>query len=66
MISYKDDKLSLEECKKTLNVDGDNFTDEQIILIRDWLYHMADIAIMDYDQRQEEKERLNKTAKIKS
>lgn len=34
--------LSLKECKKILNND---LTDEQIIVLRDWMYHMADIAI---------------------
>ncbi len=48
-----DGKVSLEDCRRTLNVDGDNFTDEQIIMIRDWLYHMADIAIQEYDRKQE-------------
>lgn len=42
-------KLSLVECKKILNVDGEQFNDEQIIKIRDWLYRMADIAIEAYE-----------------
>ncbi len=53
MISYEENRIPLEECKKTLNVDGDEFTDEEIIMIRDWLYHMADIAIAEYDRKHE-------------
>lgn len=42
-------RLSLVECKKTLTGDGDEYTDEQVIKIRDWLYHIADIAIEAYE-----------------
>ncbi len=42
-------KLSLAECKKILSGDGDEYTEEQIIKIRDWLYHVADIAIEAYE-----------------
>jgi len=43
-------KLSLEECKKTLNTGGLCYTDEEVLKIRDWLYHMADIAIDAIDK----------------
>lgn len=43
-------KLSLIECKKILNTDGLNYTDEEVLKIRDWLYHMADIAIDAIDK----------------
>ncbi len=49
-------KLSLAECKKILSGDGDEYTDEQIIIIRDWLYHMADIAIEAYELENENSE----------
>ena len=44
-------KLSLIECKKILNTDGLCYTDEEVLKIRDWLYHMADIAIDAIDKK---------------
>jgi hypothetical protein len=46
-------KLSLIECKKILNKEADEYTDEQVIKIRDWLYHIADIAIEAYEIEKE-------------
>lgn len=43
-------KLSVIECKKILNTDGLNYTDEEVLKIRDWLYQMADIAIYAIDK----------------
>ena len=43
-------KLSLVECKKILNTNGLCYTDEEIIKIRDWMYHMAEIAIDGIDK----------------
>lgn len=45
-----DRRLTLSACKKILNTDGLNYTDEEIIKIRDWLYVMADIAIDAIDK----------------
>ena len=42
-------KLSLTECKKTLNTDGLFYTDAEIIELRDFLYHMADIVMDDIE-----------------
>lgn len=39
------DRLSLTFCKNILNKNGNKYTDEQIIAIRDWLYFMCEIAI---------------------
>ena len=47
-------RLSLIECKKTSTLVGEQFTDEQIIKIRDWLYHMADIAIEAYEMENQQ------------
>lgn len=33
-------RLSLNECKKILNADGLLYTDEEIIKLRDFLYHL--------------------------
>jgi hypothetical protein len=43
-------KLSLVECKKILNTNEIYYTDEEIIKIRDWMYHMAEIAIDSIDK----------------
>ena len=39
--------LSLNECKRILKCENEttNLNDEEILLLRNWLYHMADIAI---------------------
>ena len=34
----QNERISLAACKKILNTDGLNYTDEEIIKIRDWLY----------------------------
>ncbi len=44
-------KLSLIECKKTLNKDGLFYTDEEVIQLRDFLYHMADIYMDDIEEK---------------
>lgn len=38
-------KISLTECKKILGSNGSLYSDEEIIIIRDWMYHISDIAI---------------------
>lgn len=43
-------KLSLSECKKILIKNGLQHTDEEIILIRNWFYHLAEIAIDAIDK----------------
>ncbi|MBI3502836.1 MAG: hypothetical protein HY063_13680 [Bacteroidetes bacterium] len=40
------EKLSLEQSKKILNRNGNNYTDEQIIIIRDFIYTMATIQYL--------------------
>ena len=42
--------LTIEQCKKLLSQNGIEYTDEETIQIRDWLYHIADIAIDAYTQ----------------
>lgn len=41
------DRLSLETCKAILNVAGENYSDEQILMIRDFLYT---IVTIDYNR----------------
>lgn len=45
-----DDELSLEECKKILNQDGFEYTDEEVLVIRDWLYQFADMTLEDFEE----------------
>ena len=45
-----DKKLSLDDCKTILKKNGIQHSDEEIILIRDWFYHLADIAIDAIDK----------------
>lgn len=45
------EKLSLAHCKKVLNRNGNNYTDEQIINIRDFLYAMASIDYLFFTEK---------------
>ena len=55
-------KLSLAECRKILNTDGVFYTDEEVIELRDWLYHMSDIVFdtMDREENKRLMESINK------
>ena len=57
-------KLSLTECKRTLNTDGLFYTDEEIIELRDFLYELADI-VMENIENEEDKKRIE-TLEIKN
>ncbi len=61
-------KLSLVECKKILNTDGVFYTDDEVIELRDWLYHMADIVFdtMDREESNRQMELINKTDEIEN
>ena len=39
--------LSINDCKKILNENYNLYTDEEVALIREWLYHISDIAISE-------------------
>ncbi|MDO9185729.1 MAG: hypothetical protein Q7W13_06935 [Bacteroidia bacterium] len=43
--SVENTKLSLAECRKTVAKGEINYTDEELIKIRDWLNNMADIVL---------------------
>jgi hypothetical protein len=51
--SAENRKLSLNECKRLLIKNGLQHTDEEIILIRNWFYHLAEIAIDAIDKNAE-------------
>jgi hypothetical protein len=54
-------KLSLAHCKKILNADSVLYTDDEIIELRDWLHHMAEIVFDTMDREEERKHsRVNK------
>ena len=42
--------LTIKECKKILDNEAIELTDEEIILIRDWLSNLADITIESLDK----------------
>lgn len=59
-------KISIEEFKKILNKNGDNFSDDEIKEIRDFLYNIAEIDFLLYQQYIKEKaEELRLTNEIK-
>ena len=48
------DRLDLATCKEILNANGNNYTDEEILLIRDYLYQLAEIQCRHFKQWQAE------------
>lgn len=47
------EKLSLNECKKILNVNGKEYTDEEILKIRNWLYRFTEITMSFLEKKTE-------------
>lgn len=43
-------KLSLAECRKVVAKHGINYTDEELLKMRDWLDNLADIALAIIDK----------------
>ncbi len=43
------DRIPLEKCKRILNADGHNYSDEEVLLIRDFLYPLAQV---DFEMNQ--------------
>lgn len=55
--------LTINECRALLEADKDELSDEEIRRIRDWMYHMADIAIDAWNienTKEEQNKKLNK------
>jgi hypothetical protein len=48
------DRLDLATCKAILNANGNNYTDEEILRIRDYLYQLAEIQCSHFKQWQAE------------
>ena len=38
-------KLSIPECRKALGIESINYTDDEILKMRDWLDNMAEIIL---------------------
>ncbi len=47
-------KLDLETCKRILNAEGQEYSDQEIIRIRDYLYQLAEIECRYFKQCQNE------------
>ena len=47
-------KLDLETCKRILNAEENEYSDEEIIRIRDYLYQLAEIECRYFKQWQNE------------
>jgi hypothetical protein len=45
------EKLSLEKCKEVLNCGEKQYTNEEVILIRDFLYKFAAFEIENYQNK---------------
>ena len=43
------DRIPLAKCKKILNADGHTYSDEEVLLIRDFLYPLAQV---DFEMNQ--------------
>lgn len=54
-MNLENNKVTLAECRKILNRNGVQYTDEEILEIRDWLYHIIEI-ILDAQERFKDKE----------
>lgn len=48
-LEYKQ-KISIQECKKILNKQGENFSDEEVKSIRDFLYTLIEIDYFHFEK----------------
>lgn len=44
MNTLKNPRLSIEKCRKILNANGHNYSDAEIIKIRNWIYYVTEIT----------------------
>ena len=47
-------KMDLETCKRLININGNKYTDAEILKIRDFLYQLAEIECRYFKQWQTE------------
>jgi len=50
-----EEKLTVAFCKKVLNQNGNDYSDEEILRIRDYLYQLAEIEARNFNQWRSEK-----------
>ncbi len=48
------DKLSLNQCKNILNTNGNNYSDDEILKIRNWLYHYTEMTMKFLEKKTDE------------
>jgi hypothetical protein len=51
--AQRGERLDIAICRKVLNQNGNNYSDEQIITIRDYLYQLAEIEMRNFKNWQE-------------
>ena len=54
IVPEEKDKISLKECKTVLNQNGNSYTDEEILKIRDYLYKLAAIEVEHFKMMRDE------------
>lgn len=52
-------RISIEKCKKALKTTGRNYTDEQLLQIREFLYQLAEIEYNAYIRKLEHETQSN-------
>jgi hypothetical protein len=52
------ERLPLAKCREILNSDEQKYTDEEVLIIRDYLYQLAVIASEQLDIEEQEKDKL--------
>jgi hypothetical protein len=48
--SNNNHRLSVIECEKILNKNGLIHSEEEVKLIREWMYHLSEIAIQGFEK----------------
>lgn len=49
-----DEIISLTECKRILNRNGNNYSDEEVLKIRDYLIVLAELQYSHYKSKEDE------------
>ena len=58
--------LSVNECRRILNQNGKNYTEEEILKIRDWLCKFSEITLKSLGNKTEEEVlKLKQSLKLK-
>lgn len=47
-------KVSIEQCREIMNRDGVEYTDEELLVIRDFMYLIVDITRSHYERVQDQ------------